>query len=347
MDALDAIFVPVGGGGLIAGIATYVKALKPEIKVFGVEPTGANAMALSLMRGERVTLSRVDAFADGVAVKQVGMETFRLCRELVDGVLLVDNAAISAAIKDVFNETRCILEPAGAVAVAGAKAWLKAHKHKGKTVVAVTSGANMNFERLRLVAELANVGATTEATLTTTMSEQPGSFRDFVAIASANGTIPVTEFKYRFSAGERASVLWGAGIKSPEELTHVVQQLQSAGMPTTDVSGMEVAQLHLRHLVGGRARSYTGALPHEKIFQIIFPEKAGALTRFLEVMCPKWNVTLFHYRNTGNRESSALLGLQVPPADTVAFAAAVDTLPDFSFKELSTEVRTIFDQFIA
>lgn len=204
-DALDAIFVPIGGGGLIAGIAAFVKAIKPNVQIIGVEPTGANAMAQSLQLGERITLSRVDAFADGVAVKQVGMETFRLCRELVDGVMLVDNSAISAAIKDVFNETRSILEPAGAVAVAGATAWLKAHNHKGKTVVAVTSGANINFERLRLVSELANVGALTEATLTTSIPERPGAFKQFIdavvnATAQGNGKealVNVTEFKYR------------------------------------------------------------------------------------------------------------------------------------------------------
>jgi len=343
---LDAIFVPIGGGGLVAGIAAYTKVLHPHIKIIGVEPTGANAMALSLQRGERVALSRVDAFADGVAVKQVGMETFRLCRQLVDGVVLVDNSAISAAIKDVFNETRSILEPAGAVGVAGAKAWLKANGHTGKTVVAVTSGANMNFERLRLVAELANVGATTEATLTTTIPERPGAFREFVDVATAGGSIPVTEFKYRFSAGDRACVLWGAGIKSKAEGEALVARLQGAGMPTTDISGLEVAQLHLRHLVGGRARSYTGAVPNERIYQIIFPERPGALISFLHTISPTWNVTLFHYRNTGNRESSVLLGVQVPPEEGDAWAEARAFLTDFEFEELSGDVRRVFDQFI-
>lgn len=348
-DSLEAIFVPVGGGGLIAGIASFVKALKPHVKVFGVEPTGANAMAISLSRGERVVLSKVDAFADGVAVKQVGAETFRMCRALVDGVVLVDNSATSAAIKDVFNETRSILEPAGALAVAGAKAWLKRNGHKGKTVVAITSGANINFERLRLVAELANVGALTEATLTTAIPEQAGAFKDFISAAVGEGADPisVTEFKYRFSAGACAQVLWGAAIRSPEQLQSLLDRLNAAGMVTQDVSRLEVAQVHLRHLVGGRARAYTGRIEHERIFQVTFPERAGALRQFLDAVSPKWNITLFHYRNTGNRESSVLLGVQVPPHDDAKFRAATDTLKaDFTFNELQGAVREVFDSFI-
>ncbi|GLC42052.1 hypothetical protein PLESTB_001062900 [Pleodorina starrii] len=351
-DKLDAIFVPVGGGGLIAGIAAFTKALYPNIKVIGVEPTGANAMALSLARGERVALSRVDAFADGVAVKQVGQETFRLCRQLIDGVVLVDNSATSAAIKDVFNETRSILEPAGALAVAGAKAWLKRHGLKGATVVAVTSGANMNFERLRLVAELANVGGRTEATLTTTIPERPGAFKEFISIAlSSDSDLSVTEFKYRYSAGSTAQVLWGVGIRSPEQLTALLERLNGAGMDSTDISGLEVAQVHLRHLAGGRARSYTGHIEAEKILQVVFPERPGALRRFLDVVSPAWNVTLFHYRNSGNRESSVLLGVQVPPYDEARFESALQSLrgsgeEGFAFKELQGQVRQVFDQFI-
>lgn len=350
-DKIDAIFVPVGGGGLIAGIAAFTKALKPNIKVFGVEPTGANAMAISLARGERVALSRVDAFADGVAVKQVGQETFRLCRQLVDGIVLVDNSATSAAIKDVFNETRSILEPAGALSVAGAKAWLKRNNIKGATVVCITSGANMNFERLRLVAELANVGGRTEATLTTTIPERAGAFKEFIDTAiSSDQDISVTEFKYRYSAGSVAQVLWGVGFRAPEQLEALLGRLNAAGMRTQDLSGMEVAQVHLRHLVGGRARSYTGRIENEKILQVVFPERPGSLRRFLDVVSPAWNVTLFHYRNTGNRESSVLLGVQVPPHEDAKFKAAVKQLGDqpegFVFSELSGPVREVFDQFI-
>lgn len=346
-DTLDAVFVAIGGGGMIAGVAAYIKALKPHIKVYGVEPTGANAMAMSLARGQRVVLAKVDAFADGVAVKQVGQETFRLCRQHVDGVLLVDNAAISAAIKDVFNETRSILEPAGAVAVAGAKAWLKRNNHQGKTVVAITSGANINFERLRLVSELAEVGGKTEMMMATTIPERAGAFREFVETATSGTAVSVTEFKYRYSAGPSAHVLWSAGIREPAERHQLLGRLRSAGMTTVDVSGMEAAQVHLRHLVGGRARSYMGEIPNERIFQVSFPERAGALRQFLGVVCPTWNVTLFHYRSTGNRESSVLLGLQVPAADEPLFLTALQQLADnFTFDELGGEARRIFDMFI-
>ncbi|MEW5298896.1 MAG: hypothetical protein WDW36_001969 [Sanguina aurantia] len=358
-DSLDAIFVPVGGGGLIAGIAAFVKALKPSVQIIGVEPSGANAMALSLMAGERVTLSRVDAFADGVAVKQVGQETFRMCQTLVDGVVLVDNSAISAAIKDVFNETRSILEPAGALAVAGAKAWIKEHGHTGKTVVAVTSGANINFERLRLVAELANVGGLTEATMATAIPERAGAFSTLISTALGEEGGREHDLDHRaqvqvglgsgdlYSVGGSAQVLWGAGISSPGQLTALLKRLHQADMPTVDISGMEVAQLHLRHLVGGRARAFTGQVPYERIFQVIFPEVAGALRRFLSVVSPTWNVTLFHYRNTGNRESSVLMGVQVPPQDEEQFAAAMLQLSsEFTFKELEGSVRNVFDMFI-
>lgn len=348
-DQLDAIFVAIGGGGLIAGVAAYLKALKPDIKVFGVEPSGANAMTISLAKGERVVLSKVDAFADGVAVKQVGQETFRLCRELVDGVVLVDNAAISAAIKDVFNETRSILEPAGAVAVAGAKAWLQHNGHKGKTVVAITSGANINFERLRLVSELADLGAMTEAMLATTIPERPGAFATFVDTASAGcgQGLYITEFKYRFSAGSEAHVLWSMAYKQADQLAASLKRLNDGGMKTIDISRMQSAQVHLRHMVGGRARCYMGELPGERIFQITFPERQGALRRFLDAVSPAFNVTLFHYRNTGNRESQVLMGLQVPQWQEASFQEAAEKLGDeFSFQELDGEARKVFDMFI-
>ncbi|KAK9824814.1 hypothetical protein WJX81_000970 [Elliptochloris bilobata] len=346
--SLHAVFVAVGGGGLVAGIAAYVKALHPSVKVIGVEPTGANAMAMSLACGERVTLSKVDAFADGVAVKQVGAETFRLCRELVDGVVLVDNGAISAAIRDVFNETRCILEPAGAVAVAGAKAYLRRHGLQSATAVAVTSGANMNFDRLHLVAELASVGARAEATFATTIPERPGAFADFVAAALDGTDTQITELKYRYSAGSEAHILWGAGLRAPGQAAELQARLEAAGLPTLDVSAVEAAQVHLRHLVGGRARSYMGELPCERIFQVEFPERAGALARFLAVVSPAWNVTLFHYRRTGNRSTVLLVGIQVPPASNVAFAAAQAALAgDYTFSELSGESRRVFDMFLS
>ncbi|CAL5220401.1 g2410 [Coccomyxa viridis] len=348
LDKLHAIFVAIGGGGLAAGIAAYVKALRPGVKIYGVEPSGANAMALSLMKGKRVTLSKVDAFADGVAVKQVGMETFRMCRSLLDGVILVDNSAISAAIKDVFNETRSILEPAGAVAVAGAKAYLSRHGLKGVSAVAVTSGANMNFDRLRLVTELAGIGALKEAMLATTMPERQGSFKDFLDIALDNSDLQITEFKYRFSAAAEAHVLWGLGIRHPSEVAKLEERLTTAGFPTIDISGIEAAQIHLRHLVGGRARSYTGELPHERIFQVDFPERPGALRKFLGVFSPDFLLTLFHYRKTGNRSTKLLIGMQVPPMEEEKFQRAVDALADnYTFEELSGKARQVFGMFIS
>lgn len=349
MDALDAIFVAVGGGGLVAGIAAYVKALKPSIKVFGVEPTGANAMAQSLALGQRVTLSKVDAFADGVAVKYVGAETFRLCRELVDGVVLVDNAATSAAIKDVFNETRSILEPAGAVSVAGAKAYLQHHGLQGQTVVAVTSGANMNFDRLRLVAELADVGGQREAMLAVTIPERPGTFVDFVETAIDGTDIPITEFKYRYKEDTDAHVLFSVGV-APSSMAcrEVMQRLVDRGYQTIDISDIEMAQVHLRHLVGGRARGSNGHLANERIMQVDFPERPGALRDFLAGLDTRWNITLFHYRRTGNNASGVLLGIQVPPEDDEEFNASAAALSsDFSFNELSGKAREVFKMFIS
>lgn len=366
MDKLDAIFVAIGGGGLVAGIAAYIKALKPCIKVIGVEPVGANAMAQSLDLGERVTLSKVDTFADGVAVKHVGAETFRLCKELLDGIVLVDNSAVSAAIKDVFNETRSILEPAGAVAVAGAKAYLKNYNLKGQTVVAVTSGANMNFDQLRLVAELAGVGAA-EAMLSVVIPERPGTFLQLTEIASgvdndndssngannsnATGQIDVTEFKYRYSenANGQAHILLGVGLppNSPQSAA-LVERLTAAGLPAEDISDIELAQLHLRHLVGGRARGRDEqGIPDERIFQVDFPERVGALRTFLKALSPNWNISLFHYRRTGNRSSGVLLGLQVPEEDDDKFWEMVKGLDgEFTISELSGRAKDVFKMFI-
>ncbi|KAL6777354.1 hypothetical protein ACKKBF_B21200 [Auxenochlorella protothecoides x Auxenochlorella symbiontica] len=350
MDSLDAIFVAVGGGGLIAGIAAYVKAVKPGIRVYGVEPAGANAMAQSLARGRRVQLSRVDGFADGVAVKQVGAETFRLCRALVDGVLLVDNAAISTAIKDVFNETRSILEPAGAVAVAGAKAFLRRPEGRGATVVAVTSGANMNFDQLRVVSEMADIGGGAEAMLVTTIPEDRGAFLNFMEIALGGSPVSVTEFKYRHSSADAAHILFSISLAphSPE-CTAVVQRLNDAGLATRDISNLEVAQLHLRHLVGGRARIEGGRqLVHERIFQVDFPEVPGALYRFLRRLSPIWNITLFHYRRTGRQSSGVLLGLQVPAEDAALLQTCIAELgAQYTFTELGKEGKEVFDMFIS
>jgi threonine dehydratase len=364
--SLDAVFVAIGGGGLAAGVAAYIKALRPDVAVFGVEPTGANAMAQSLAAGRRVTLTRVDGFADGVAVKTVGAETFRLCRELLDGVLTVSNAAISAAIKDVFNDTRSILEPAGAVAIAGAAAWVKkenARRAAGAaaggpparppTVVAIASGANMNFDTLRRVSELADAGGLEEATLATTIPERPGSFSEFINAAlgvgngAASSPLAITELKYRRGGDGPAHVLWGAGVRSPAELEGVIERLSAAGCPTSDLSACDAAQLHLRHLVGGRPGGSSSPLPHETIYTVTFPERPGALRAFLGAVSPRWNVTLFHYRSAGTRDAAVLLGMQVPPADEDAFAAATASLgPDFAFEPLDGDARAVFEMFL-
>eukprot|EP00192_Tetraselmis_astigmatica_P008413 CAMPEP_0117648422 /NCGR_PEP_ID=MMETSP0804-20121206/392_1 /TAXON_ID=1074897 /ORGANISM="Tetraselmis astigmatica, Strain CCMP880" /LENGTH=655 /DNA_ID=CAMNT_0005454015 /DNA_START=38 /DNA_END=2006 /DNA_ORIENTATION=+ len=348
LDELDAVFVAIGGGGLIAGIAAFLKELKPSIKIIGVEPAGANAMAQSLVAGRRVNLSKVDSFADGVAVKQVGMETFRLCQKLVDGVVLVDNSAVSAAIKDVFNETRSILEPAGAVALAGAKAWIKRNGIKDNTVVAVTSGANINFDRLRLVSELADVGAKTEVMLASTIPEHPGSFIDFVrTVCGTDSSVDFTEFKYRFCATSAAQILYSVSMSSEFDLQELTSRLEEAGMPTTDCSNIGAALVHFRHMVGGRPRSFTGQLPDEKIFTVTFPERPGALLRFLEVF-DGFNITMFHYRKSGNRATELMLGMQVPSEREDEFKCEADSLTSagFDFHPLDANAQKVFDMFL-
>uniref|UniRef100_A0A061SL66 Threonine dehydratase n=1 Tax=Tetraselmis sp. GSL018 TaxID=582737 RepID=A0A061SL66_9CHLO len=348
LDELDAVFVAVGGGGLIAGIAAVLKELKPSIKVIGVEPVGANAMAQSLATGRRVMLSKVDAFADGVAVKQVGMETFRLCRQLVDGIVLVDNSAISAAIKDVFNETRSILEPAGAVALAGAKAWIKRHGVKDHRIVAVTSGANINFDRLRLVSELADVGAKMEVMLASTIPERPGSFMDFVrVITEADSDLEFTEFKYRYSATSDAQILYSITMNSGFELHELMSRLEENGMPTTDCSGLNPALMHLRHMVGGRPRSFTGEIPDERMFTVAFPERRGTLLRFLQ-QYDGYNITMFHYRKSGNQKTELLLGMQVPSNREDEFNQFAEELSavGYDFQALDDTSQTVFNMFL-
>jgi len=335
---LHAIFVPVGGGGLIAGIAAYVKSVRPEVLVIGVEPAGANAMAQSLAAGQRVTLSKVDGFADGVAVKTVGEECFRIAIDTVDGTVLVDTDAICAAIKDVFEDTRSILEPAGALALAGAKAYLAHHGCQGLHVVAISSGANMNFDRLRLVSELADVGLRTEAVLATTIPERAGAFKQFAATV-AGASLDITEFKYRYAgSGVRsAHVLYSVALRSPAQLEELLLRMRTAALPTVDLSSNELAKVHLRHLVGGAA-----AVSNERLLKVEFPEKPGALVRFLDVLSPRWNITLFHYRNAGGNVAKVLVGLQVQPAERGAFDAALSSVGyDFS-DETDNEAFAMF-----
>jgi threonine dehydratase len=315
---IHAIFVPVGGGGLIAGISAYVKALSPRTRIVGVEPEDSNAMQAALKAGRRVTLPHVNIFADGVAVKQVGKETFRLARKWIDDMLLVDTDEICAALKDIFEDTRSIMEPSGGLAVAAAKRYAARRNLKEETLVAICCGANMNFDRLRFVAERAELGEAREAVLAVTLPEQPGAFR---TLCSALGKRAVTEFNYRYAAGNAAHIFLGVQLMSASEKPALISQLKRAGIPALDLSDNEMAKLHARHMVGGRA-------PHdlrERLFRFEFPERPGALMNFLTHMRAGWNITLFHYRNHGADYGRVLVGMQFPDGGR-AFAAFASEL---------------------
>ncbi len=316
---LDAIFVAVGGGGLIAGIASYVKRVRPEIKVIGVQPVDSDAMTRSLAAGRRVKLPHVGLFADGVAVKQVGKETFRIARELVDEMVLVDTDATCAALKDVFEDTRSILEPAGALSVAGVKAWVERHRTKDHTYVAIACGANMNFDRLRFVAERAEVGERREALLAVTIPERPGSFRSFIELV---GRRSITEFNYRFADPKSAHLFVGIEVADRQETAHLLAQLKQRRIDALDLTDNEMAKLHVRHLVGGHAP----AAENEILYRFEFPERPGALMQFLDSMSAGWNISLFHYRNHGADYGRVLVGMQVPPSDTAEFRRFLDRL---------------------
>ncbi|MBS0327353.1 MAG: threonine ammonia-lyase, biosynthetic [Proteobacteria bacterium] len=309
---LDAIFVAIGGGGLIGGIAAYVKRVRPEVRIIGVQPEDSDAMARSLAAGRRISLPHVGLFADGVAVRQVGRETFRLARRFVDEVIRVDGDAICAALKDVFEDTRAILEPAGALSVAGVKVWAAREKAKGSTVAAVACGANMNFDRLRFVAERAELGEQREAVLAVSIPERPGSFRDFCAIL---GKRSVTEFNYRYADPEVAHLFVGVEVANRHETERLLAALARRRIRALDLSDNEMAKLHVRHLVGGHAPS----AEHEILYRFEFPERPGALMRFLSCMSAGWNISLFHYRNHGADYGRVLVGMQVPPRDKAQF----------------------------
>jgi threonine dehydratase len=316
---IHAIFVPIGGGGLIAGIASYVKRLHPRTKLIGVEPVDANAMYQSLRQGKRVQLQQVGLFADGVAVKTVGEETFRLCQELVDDIILVDTDAICAAIKDVFEDTRSILEPAGALSIAGVKAYVAREALRDESLVAVASGANMNFERLRHVSERAELGEEREAILAVTIPERPGSFKAFCALL---GPRNVTEFNYRYADAEAAHVFVGVQVQNRGETTRLLSVLRQHGLHALDFSDNEMAKLHIRHMVGGHAPQ----AEHESLYRFEFPERPGALMNFLQSMSHNWNISLFHYRNHGTDIGRVLVGIQVPPEDTDVFQDFLEKL---------------------
>jgi threonine dehydratase len=316
---VSAIFVPVGGGGLIAGIGGYVKALRPDIKVIGVEPFEADAMFRSLQAGSRVRLDHVGIFADGVAVREVGELPFEIARETVDEIVRVSNDEVCAAIKDIFDDTRTVMEPAGALAAAGLKAWVEREPVEDRTLVAVLSGANINFDRLRFVAERAELGEAREALVAVTIPEQKGAFRDFCSVL---GRRVVTEFNYRLSDRQQAHIFVGIATESRRDADALVAQLQASGYETVNLTDNETAKLHIRHMVGGHAQ----AVQHERLCRFEFPERPGALGDFLDALAGRWNISLFHYRNHGADFGRVLAGLEVEDADLASFHAFLDEL---------------------
>ena len=309
---LDAVFVAVGGGGLISGVAACIKAIRPGVKVIGVQTRDSNAMLTSVREGRRVTLPDVGLFSDGTAVKLVGEETFRIARELVDDWIEVDTDALCAAVKDIFEDTRSIVEPAGALGVAGLKQWVQRSGAKGQTLAAITGGANMNFDRLRFVAERAEMGEQREALFAVTLPEERGSLKRFCALLGTRG---ITEFNYRLADGAQAHIFVGIGLAKAGESGKLAALFEKHGFPTLDLTGDELAKQHLRHLVGGRSE-----LAHnERLIRCQFPERPGALMRFLDAMHPNWNISLFHYRNQGADYGKVLIGVQVPPKERAEF----------------------------
>ncbi|MEM9536302.1 MAG: threonine ammonia-lyase, biosynthetic [Cyanobacteria bacterium P01_A01_bin.3] len=316
---IHAIFVAIGGGGLISGIASYVKRVRPGIKVIGVEPTDADAMYRSLKVGHRVRLEQVGLFADGVAVREVGEETFRLCQELVDDVILVKTDDTCAAIKDVFQDTRSIVEPAGALAIAGAKAYVERTGITGETLVALACGANMNFDRLRFVAERAELGERREAIFAVNIPEKPGSLRQF---CDCLGTRNLTEFNYRIADRQEAHIFVGLQVQNRDDAAQMKETFESAGLKTLDLTDDELAKMHLRHMVGGRSP----LAENELIYRFEFPERPGALMKFVASMSPNWNISLFHYRNNGSDYGRIVVGMQVPPEEMSEWQEFLNTL---------------------
>ena len=337
---LDAVFVAIGGGGLISGVASYIKAVRPEVKVIGVQMCDSDAMTRSIAAKERVTLADVGLFSDGTAVKLVGEETFRLTRALVDSFMLVDTDAVCAAIKDVFVDTRSIVEPAGAMAVAAIKQYVAEHKARGETYAAILCGANMNFDRLRFVAERAQVGEEREALFAVTIPEERGSFRRFCELV---GTLPggarnVTEFNYRISGAEKANVFVGLTTQGKGESTRIAASFTRAGFEALDLTHDELAKEHIRHMVGGPS----ALAQDERLLQFVFPERPGALMKFLAHMRPSWNISLFHYRNQGADYGRILVGLQVPASDQADFHAFLETLGYPYLDETDNPVYRLF-----
>lgn len=336
-EAIDAIFVAVGGGGLIAGIAAYVKSLWPHIKIIGVEPDDAACMHDALKAGHPVRLNHVGLFADGVAVAQVGDEPFRIAQQCVDEMVLVSTDEICAAVKDIYDDTRSIAEPAGALGVAGLKAYVAREKTRGKTYVTLDCGANVNFDRLRHISERADIGEQKEALLAVTIPERIGSFRKFCQVV---GKRSVTEFNYRYSDQKDAHIFVGVEMRNGEQdKVDLIRELDSEGYPAVDMTDNELAKLHVRYMVGGRAQ----ALNNERLYRFEFPERPGALLNFLDNMGEGWNISLFHYRNHGNAYGRVLVGMQVPDGEDDKFRTF---LKDVGYPSTDETVNPVYDLFL-
>ncbi|MGI9202786.1 MAG: threonine ammonia-lyase, biosynthetic [Woeseiaceae bacterium] len=335
-DDVTAVFIPIGGGGLIAGIAAYLKHRRPGIKIIGVEPKDSAAMRDSLAAETPVTLNHVGIFADGVAVKRVGDETFRLCRELVDEVVTVDTDQICAGIKDIFEDTRSIVEPAGALAVAGVKKYIAEHAIAGESFVVINCGANVNFDRLRHIAERAAVGEQQEMLLAVEIPEEPGSFRKFCEAIGRRG---ITEFNYRYNDARKAHIFVGVQLQNgAEERARLLQELEELGYLVADLSDNEMAKLHIRHMVGGN----TAGIENERLFRFEFPERPGALLDFLRAVSTDWNISLFHYRNHGSDHGRVLAGIQVPESESPELEAHLAELGYAHFEESDNPAYTMF-----
>ncbi|GAA6143304.1 threonine ammonia-lyase, biosynthetic [Hydrogenophaga sp. 5NK40-0174] len=337
---LDAVFVAIGGGGLVSGVANYIKAVRPEIKVIGVQTDDSDAMLQSVQARKRVTLNDVGLFADGTAVKLVGEETFRIAKGLVDEFVVVNTDEVCAAIKDIFVDTRSIVEPSGAMAVAAMKQYVAKHKTKGETYAAILCGANMNFDRLRFVAERAEVGEEREALFAVTIPEERGSFRRFCELIGdlPGGARNVTEFNYRISDQDEAHVFVGLTTHGRGESEKIAKTLRKNGFDALDLTHDDLAKEHVRHMVGG----HSPLAQDERLLRFIFPERPGALLKFLSLMRPGWNISLFHYRNQGADYGRILVGLQVPAKDDKAFARFLDTLGYPYVEETDNPVYRLF-----
>ena len=337
-EPIDVLFVPVGGGGLIAGIAVWVRQMQPDVRIVGVEPEDSDAMRRSLAAGAPVTLDHVGIFADGVAVRRVGEETFSLCRDFVDDIITVDTDQICAAIKDIFEDTRSIVEPAGGLAVAAAKKYVAENEVAGQTLVTISCGANVNFDRLRHIAERAAVGERTEMLLAAEIPEEPGSFRRFCEVVGRRG---ITEFNYRYADEQKAHIFVGVQLRQGmEERIRLMENLRDAGFPVEDLSDNEMAKLHVRHMVGGRSPG----IRNERLFRFEFPERPGALLDFLNAIGTDWNISLFHYRNHGSDYGRILAGIDVPQNET---AVLEEHLAELSYTYREESDNPAYRMFLA